>query len=83
MRKLAIAIAVFVAWVCGVNSGYELGADTMQCVAFSSLQLADKSISDDACQSVKQWGTKHPVFLARVAWIELSGQGVTIEEITK
>ncbi len=75
--------AILASYLTGVNNGYDLGADTMQCFTYSMLTtrgvLTDKSIAEDACITLKQWMPNHPAYMLRVAWIEATGQGIPTE----
>lgn len=73
VTRIAAAISACIAsFGVGANSGYELGADAAQCLAFSSIDLTDKLISEDACKRAKSWSQYHPTYLARVAWVNAS-----------
>jgi hypothetical protein len=70
---VGIAIAAF---TCGVNSGYDLGADTMQCVSFAMLAKQSPDVIHDACNAVRTHSAHSLTFLVRKGWLQLTGDAV-------
>lgn len=76
MKKIALAFAFALTFIIGVNSGYSLGADTMQCVVIAMVAPDKEDAVDDACKAAGDWSTYGPTYMARWVWIEITGQSV-------
>jgi hypothetical protein len=59
-----------------VNSGYDLGADTMQCFSFAVLAKQSPDVVTDACKPVTTHSQHSLTFMVRKGWLWLTGNGV-------
>jgi hypothetical protein len=74
---LALAITGAVSFAVGANSGFALGADTMQCVTYHMLStgpdaLVSEQLADDACKSANSWSEMNPTRLVRMGYVFLA-----------
>lgn len=79
MKKLHITAAFalpVLAFIVGVNSGYALGADHMQCVTYHMLATGDgalvsEGLADDACKAARGWNEGNPTVIVRRAYVSV------------
>jgi hypothetical protein len=73
---LSVGIAIAGAFAWGVNSGYDLGADTMQCFSFAVLAKQSPDVVNDACKPALAHSQHSPTFMVRKGWLWVTGDVV-------
>lgn len=66
---------LFIGFVCGLNTGYEMGSDTMECVMIATISPDNEQLVDEACFGAQHW-LRSPAYWIRVNWLKVTGDAV-------